>query len=585
MNSSSSARRRILIVGGYGIFGGRLVDLLGDDERLTVLVAGRSLEAAQRFCAARPAVAAKLVPVAFDRDAAEGSSWAALQPWLVVDASGPFQAYGESRYRLVEQCIRRGVPYLDLADGADFVQGLSRFDSDAKAAGIYVLSGVSSFPVLTAAVVRRLSESMARVETVTGGIAPSPYAGVGRNVIRAIASYAGQPMTGGTASGSVVHGFTGSRAFVIAAPGRLPLGRRRFSPVDVPDLRALPQVWPELLQVWMGAAPVPASLHAMLRAFAWLVRWKLLRTLSPLAPLMHAVTNRVRWGDHRGGMFVEVQGRDQAGSVVVRTWHMLAEGDDGPLIPCMAIEAIVRNALAGRMPVPGARAATGDVSLADYEALFARRAIHTGVRVRPPAASLYQHLLGSAWERLPLPVRQLHNAQALRVWQGDCDVERGRNPLALFVGACVGFPTAGSNQAITVTLWPSDGGEHWERCIGGRNFSSHQRAGVGRSQWHVCEAFGPVAVDMALVLVDGALHYIVRRWRLFGVPMPLWLGPRATAVERSSGDRFCFDVSVAHPFTGLIVRYAGWLKPASAALNPPLAPPSASAAAPATRPG
>ena len=583
--SNDSARLRILIVGGYGIFGGRLVDLLSDEGRLTLLVAGRSLEAAQQFCAARPAVAAQLVPVTFDRDAADDSSWAALRPWLVVDASGPFQAYGQRRYRLIEQCIRRGVPYLDLADGADFVEGVGSFDRAAKAAGICVLSGVSSFPVLTAAVVRRLSESMARVETVTGGIAPSPYAGVGRNVIRAIASYAGQPVTGGPASGGAVHGFTDSRAFVIAAPGRLPLGSRRFSPVDVPDLRALPQVWPELLQVWMGAAPVPASLHAVLRAFAWLVRWKLLPTLSPLAPLMHAVMNRVRWGDHRGGMFVEVQGRDAADSVVVRTWHLLAEGDDGPLIPCMAVEAIVRNALAGYMPRPGARAATGDVSLADYEALFARRTIYTGVRVQSPAASLYRHLLGSAWERLPLPLRQLHDTQAQRVWQGECAVERGRNPLALLVGASVGFPAAGSNQTITVTLSPRDGGEHWERCIGGRRFSSRQRAGVGPSQWHVCEAFGPVAVDMALVLSDGELRYIVRRWRLFGVPMPSWLGPRATAVERSSGDRFCFDVSVAHPFTGLIVRYTGWLKPAPAELSPPPAPPSAPVAAPATRPG
>jgi len=55
--------------------------------------------------------------------------------------------------------------------------------------------------VLTAAVVRALSAGLTRIDALTGGIAPSPYAGVGLNVIRAIASYAGQPikfMTGGT---------------------------------------------------------------------------------------------------------------------------------------------------------------------------------------------------------------------------------------------------------------------------------------------------------------------------------------------------------------------------------------------------
>ena len=75
------------------------------------------------------------------------------------------------------------------------MQGVHAFDPAARAAGVLVLSGVSSFPVLTAAAVRRLSAGMVRVTAIRGGIAPSPYAGVGTNVIRAIAGYAGQPCT------------------------------------------------------------------------------------------------------------------------------------------------------------------------------------------------------------------------------------------------------------------------------------------------------------------------------------------------------------------------------------------------------
>ena len=36
---------------------------------------------------------------------------------------------------------------------------------------------------------------MTRVDAIAGGIAPSPYAGLGPNVIRAIAGYAGKPVT------------------------------------------------------------------------------------------------------------------------------------------------------------------------------------------------------------------------------------------------------------------------------------------------------------------------------------------------------------------------------------------------------
>src|ERR1700728_994386 len=152
-----SSEFRILIVGGYGIFGGRLVELLEDDARLTLLIAGRSLESARKYCEQRPKAAAKLIPTLFDRARHDATQLVALGASVVVDASGPCQAYGSNGYRLIEQCIACKVNYLDLADGSDFVAGISKFDAAARAAGVYVLSGVSSFPVLTAAVVNRLS--------------------------------------------------------------------------------------------------------------------------------------------------------------------------------------------------------------------------------------------------------------------------------------------------------------------------------------------------------------------------------------------------------------------------------------------
>ena len=106
------------------------------------------------------------------------------------------------------------------SDGAAFVQGIAQFDAEARARGVVVLSGVSSFPVLTAAVVRRLARGMARVDTVIGGIAPSPYANVGINVIRAITSYAGKPVAmirdGRPAIG---YALIDARRYTIAPPG------------------------------------------------------------------------------------------------------------------------------------------------------------------------------------------------------------------------------------------------------------------------------------------------------------------------------------------------------------------------------
>ncbi|HEY4167785.1 MAG TPA: saccharopine dehydrogenase NADP-binding domain-containing protein [Reyranella sp.] len=371
---------RVLIVGGYGIFGGRIVELLKDDPRLALIVAGRSPERAKAFCA-RQHASATLVPAVFDRNGDLGPNLATLRPDLLVDASGPFQAYGQDRYRVIEACIAARVPYLDLADGADFVDGVQSLDTAARTAGVFVLSGVSSFPVLTAAATRRLAAGLARVDAIRAGIAPSPYAIVGENVIRAITGYAGQP-TRLRRNGQTVtaYPFTEQMRFTVAPPGRVPLRSTLFSLVEVPDLRVLAALWPKARTVWMGAGPVPELLHRVLIALAWMVRWRILPSLLPLTPLIHWASNHVDWGAHRGGMFVEVDGVDGVERMVTCSWHLLAEGDDGPLIPSMAVEGIVRRLLDGQRPDPGARAAVRELELEDYDRLFARRMIHTGFR-------------------------------------------------------------------------------------------------------------------------------------------------------------------------------------------------------------
>ena len=76
---------RVLIVGGYGTFGGRLVELLEDDARLTLLVAGRSFSCAQAYCAQRFAARAELVPMQFDHAGGDARALAGLNLTLVVE--------------------------------------------------------------------------------------------------------------------------------------------------------------------------------------------------------------------------------------------------------------------------------------------------------------------------------------------------------------------------------------------------------------------------------------------------------------------------------------------------------------------
>jgi len=560
----SAERLKVLILGGYGTFGGRLAQLLADEDRLTLVIAGRSHVKAAAFCAGLQS-RATAIPIGFDRELAVEPQLRQIAPDIVVDASGPFQIYGADPYRVVAAALALGINYLDLADGSDFVQGIAQFDADARARGLFVLAGVSSFPVLTAAVIRRLQPGMARIDTVTGGIAPSPYANVGLNVIRAIASYAGKPIKlVRDGRQSVGYALIETRRYTIAPPGCLPLRPIRFSLVDVPDLQVLPALWPSLRSVWLGAGPVPEIWHRALNAFAWAVRLRLLPTLLPLAGLMRSTMSRLSFGEHRGGMFISIEGTGADGQPLERSWHMLAEGEDGPLIPSMAAEAIIRGCLANKMPPPGARAAATDLELADYEALFERRRIRTGCRETAPAsdrAPLYRGMLGEAWGRLPPPLQVMHDVHKVLIADGTAIVERGGGLLARLVGRIMGLPPAGRDVPLTVTFRAAAGGEHWQRTFGDSTFASVQEPGRGRFERLVCERFGPLRFGLALVVDDDRLRLVLRGWSLAGLPLPFAWAPRSRAFEFADAGRFNFHVEIDHPLTGLIVRYRGWLKP------------------------
>jgi Domain of unknown function (DUF4166) len=291
--------------------------------------------------------------------------------------------------------------------------------------------------------------------------------------------------------------------------------------------------------------------------------------LLPLAGLMYGTMNRLSFGEHRGGMFVAVEGVGADGHRLERSWHLLAEGEDGPLIPSMAAAAIIRHCLAGKLPPPGARAAATDLELADYEALFERRRISTGRWQTGPASDqtpLYRRMLGEAWGLLPPPLQVMHEVNGALIADGAAMIERGEGLMSRLVARLMGFPKAGRDVPVTVTFRVEGGREHWRRTF--RNsassavhFSSVQEQGRGRFDRLLCERFGPFRFGLALVVEDDRLRLLLRRWSFAGLPMPMAWAPRSQACEFAENGRFHFHVEIDHPLIGLIVRYRGWLEP------------------------
>jgi len=506
---------RIFILGGYGTFGTRLVRLLSGEKDLTIICAGRSID-----------------------------------------------KYGDRPYRVVEAAIAAGIDYVDLADGADFVAGILAYDDPAKASGVSVISGASTFPALSSAVVQELSKDWQNVEHIESGLAPSPRAGLGRNVVAAIMSYAGKPVPVIIDRRSqTAPALINSRRFVIAPPGIEPLPHMKFSLVALPDQAIFPAQWPQLRELWPGVGTRPQFMLRFLNLCSRAVQYRLLSSLSPLSGIAFRAVQMLPWGAHRGGLIVRVGGTDATGAQAIREWHMIAEGDHGPFIPSMAVAALVKNIGNGNNPSPGARTALGVFSLAHFEAQFSDKQIMAGIREKlPKDAPLYHHVLGEAWSRLSPEIRALHTDPDGRVVTGRARVDRGRSPLARLIAAIVGFPKESDDVPVEVRFTVKDGEELWQRKFDGRPFSSVQKRGTGSFEHLISESFGPLEFGLALVLKDDKMWLKTLGWRAFGIPMPRFLAPSGDAYEDVVDGRFNFHVEIRHWMTGLIVHYRGWLE-------------------------
>jgi hypothetical protein len=354
---------------------------------------------------------------------------------------------------------------------------------------------------------------------------------------------------------------------VLAVPGRVPLVPRRFGLIDVPDLQLMQVRRPDLKSVWFGAGLQPWIAHWAVRIAAWSVRSRLVPSLLPFARLMRRTSRWMAGGEPRGGMFVTLTGRDAEGQIS-KEWVLFAEGDDGPNIPLMASVALIERMISGRRPAPGARPCTDEVSLADFEPLFARFKIATGLwQSRDVSQPLYRKVLGTAYDRLPDPIAALHNVEVDRekTVTGRATVERGTGWLSKLMARFAGLPPASDNEPISVTFRHVNGREIWERRYGSHVMRSALRAGQGKWRHLLIEQFGPIAFGFAVTVDRDGLQLTLRRWSIAGMPLPVWLAPRITAAETGEDGTFHFDVTVSDRLAGPIIRYRGWLNEAEAA--------------------
>ena len=113
-------------------------------------------------------------------------------------------------------------------------------------------------------------------------------------------------------------------------------------------------------------------------------------------------------------------------------------------------------------------------------------------------------------------------------------------------------------DVVGVKFDVSGEGENLTRKFGDERFGSRQFAGRG-GRSTCLQAFRPADVRHGAGGFRRSSSLILRRWSLLGLPLSMWLGPRAESDETRSTGRFNFHVRMSHLLTGLIIRYDGWL--------------------------
>ena len=550
---------KILILGGYGVFGARLAKRLAAQSDAEILIAGRSFAKAEALCRSFGGT-----PVLLDRDGDIFGEVARLKPAIVIDAAGPFQAYGDDPYRVAKAAIAAGAHYLDLADDAAFVAGITALDEDAKRAGLAVISGASSVPAISAAALDELVRGLASVAVVGAAILPGNRAPRGLSVVQAIVGQAGRSLKvwrGGA--------WTEARAwgdiarFTLQADGAAPLTNRLASFIGAPDLMLFPRRYDARSALFRAGLELKI-MHLGLWLLALPVRLGLVRSIIALAgPLKWTADHLEGFGSDRGGMVAYAIGRDGNGCAVERRWTLIAEAGDGPQIPPTPALLLALRLLGAAPVAAGARPCVGVLRLDEIEAGLSAFNIRFG-RSERPAPPLLERAMAEDFAALPAAWRRLADVHDIERFVGEGSVERGSGPLARFVAGLFGFPLATPSIAVGVTKQKTASGEKWTRRFGSKSFVSHLLRDPNDGPGVLRERFGPFSFILKLTASNGRVDWPVERWRFLSIPMPRALRPQSETFEEVGKDgRFRFHVSISLPLVGLLVRYRGWLEPVS----------------------
>ncbi len=362
------SQKTVLMIGGYGNFGKRIVESLVDLPNTTILIAGRNKNKAQRLIEqlqSRSRANLKAIELDINKPDLE-SCLKELSPDIVIHTSRPFQGQD---YRVPEVCINVGAHYVDLADDRRFVCDIKKLDDQARKNNVLIVSGASSVPGLSSTVLDYYHDHLFRIEDIDIAIVPGNKAERGAATVKGILSYTGHPFSVfQNGQWQKVYGWMDARKVDFGGI----VGKRWLANVDLPDLELFPERYSVEKSVQFQAGLELPFLHLSMVAMAFLSKIKLVKNWAPLTKLIIKTSDLFSsFGTDDGCMQVKIFGHDYEGKRNKIKWTLYAPNGVGPYIPTLSTIIITKKLLSGELgtdhKTTGAFPCQGFYTLKEFE--------------------------------------------------------------------------------------------------------------------------------------------------------------------------------------------------------------------------